>query len=97
HPREQGATKLRWLDATWPSVEQFDAQRYLKARDDSGDGRLRDAELNCCLRHASPASDREEDVELSQLEAAADVLFPMDMACHSPAPMEIVTNRIFYL
>ena len=49
------------------------------------------------LGHAAPASDREEYVQFAQLEAAADVLFPMDMTCHSPAPMGLVVNRIFYL
>lgn len=97
HARQQGATEWCGFDAARATVEQSHAQRCFKTSDNRRHRWLRDAQFGRGLSHAAALGDREEDVQLAQLEATTDVLFPMDMTSHSPTSMEVVANRAFYL
>src|SRR4051812_6014712 len=65
-------------DALRTSIEESRAQHMLQASNDGGHGRGRNAELDARLRHAAAVDDREENEQISQLHAAADLFFPVD-------------------
>jgi hypothetical protein len=72
----------RGLDALWSTVQKPHAERMLEVGNDLGNGRLRDVEIRCSLGHAAASHDGVEDVQVAQLEAAADLFLPVDLRRH---------------
>jgi len=54
----------------------------LEVSDHFGDRRRRDAELGASFRHAAVFHYGEEDEQVAQPHAAADLLFPLDEPRH---------------
>jgi hypothetical protein len=82
---EQRATVGRRLNTTRAAIEQSHADSVLELGNDARDSRLRDSQLRRSLGHAAESHDAHEYVQMAQLEAAADLPFPIDFPCHTEA------------
>src|SRR5215471_12543428 len=70
------------LDALWVAVKQPHPERVLKIGDHFRHGRLRDAEIRSCLRHAAALHDREKQMQVPQLQPPANVGVRIDRSRH---------------
>jgi hypothetical protein len=52
----------------------------LEIGDHFGDGRRSDFELRSSFRHAATSGDREEDMQVAQLQSSAELVFPIDFS-----------------
>src|SRR5262245_64411879 len=52
--------------------------------------------MACGFRHAAPLHDREQHMQIAQLEAASDAIFPLHV-CHSQNPMELSEDPALFL
>jgi hypothetical protein len=58
----------------------------LEICDHFGDCGCRDFELRRSFRHAATSGDREEDMQVAQLQSSAELIFPIDFFPHSENP-----------
>jgi hypothetical protein len=70
------------FDTSPGTVEQTHAKRLLQAGDGRGHDRLRDREVVSRPSHAAQFHHSEQDMEISQLQPAANPLGPLHI-CHS--------------
>src|SRR5262249_31747883 len=80
---EHGAGVHRRLDASRAALEQRHTERALEVGDDSGDGRLRQAQLRGRLSHASALTDGEQYVQVAQLDAATVLVLAIEFLTHA--------------
>jgi hypothetical protein len=64
------------------AIEESHAERIFEISNDFRHGGLRYAELLRRLGHAPPLNCYEEHMQVAQLEAAADLAFPVDPSGH---------------
>jgi len=82
-PLEQCATVKRRVDAFRPAIKETNAERIFKVGDRFRYDRLCNRKTLGCLRHAAALDDSGQHAELSQLEAAADLLDTIHHSTHS--------------
>ena len=69
-------------DSLRASIQEAHAQRMLQVGDDFRDGRCGHVELGSGLSHAALPHHREKHEEVTQPQATADLMFPLDDARH---------------
>src|SRR5215510_4664762 len=74
---DQRTTIWRGLNALAAAVEQAHAQCVLQIGDRLRDGGLRHVEGACCLAHAACLDNGQQNIDVSQFEAAADAVVPL--------------------
>ena len=70
------------LDALWGAIKKSYPERVLKIGDYFRHGRLRDAEVRGCLRHAAALHDREKQMQVPQFEPPANLAVRIDGSRH---------------
>ena len=70
------------LDTSPAAIEKTHTKRLFQATNGRRHDGLRDGKVMSRFRHAAPLYDREQDMQIAQLEAASNPICPMHI-CHS--------------
>ena len=90
---EQGMAIARGLDAVRATFQKPHADGVLETGDYFRYGRLRHPKLGRGFRHAAALHDRDENMQITQLQAAADLAFPVDFSSHGQALFPMRRNE----
>ena len=69
------------IDAVRRAIEQADAQGMLQVGNRLGHDRVGDRKLPCGLGHVSALHDREQNMQVAQLEPPPDSIIPLHCFC----------------
>src|SRR5215472_12634844 len=86
---EQGAAELRKVNSVRIPVQEPHTKYVLQLGDGTRDDRMGNCKLLRCLCHASRLSDREEDVQVAELDPPSDPIIP----AHGTGPLTKLLYR----